>query len=494
MPRIRKRDWPIVVYKFAVTDATIPQSMWNVAKTMNSAWCQLAIVHRWLRETQPEDENEKKAHWELFDPLAKQIVDALGLNWECGPEVIDRFRTACTNARRNPKTGWPKPHAMDSICIPHRYTGGGSPLISLTSMRSKRFGLDVLSTGCNAGHFGIDNDRIAFRSVVHRVIPQCGIAKKVCWCGRKDVFGWRWHVTVTVELQQHERTNTGKSVGIDLGWRKQLDGIRVAVFADSDGRFAELVMPLDCSTRDSRRSNERTGHSSPLSWSELRELQSDLSQSVEDAKRDTRSMLENIPAGFDRMREGGLLKLLKDERAPVCVRNRLAVFAGRYQHLLRLYTRASQRIVGRRRWLYQNFAAWIAKNYDRVSIEGDLDIKAMIEESNKPHALNAADRYHQYAATGELKAEIIKACKKYGATIVRSDAAHSTATCCVCGSEVSTGPEIVLCCRNGHKIDQDVNASVNLLSQTEGGFVQNALLRVFETPGRWVMHDLARDY
>jgi transposase len=181
------------------------------------------------------------------------------------------------------------------------------------------------------------------------------------------------------------------------------------------------------------------------------------------------------------MRQGGLVRLLRAlEAAGIAEQSQEQIkeWLALNDKLRRRKTALDTRLLNRRRWVYGNIASWIANRYDVLVWEGGLNIKRMIESSDKAHALKLADRYHQLAATSELRLQIKNTASKSGMNILDGVTAFSSSTCHVCGAQVQKADEFQLRCGNGHSFDRDVNGARNLLGQYvtdvegEGGDVE----------------------
>lgn len=529
MARKRKRTWPQRVYRYAVTSAEIPQQMWDQAKAMQRLWNDLADEHRFVRQSivitdAPDDAGKKKRktknaecapgdtpederieRWEMFNRRAVELVEESGLNWECGPDVLDRFTKACVAAAKTPERGWPHPGSL-KVSIPHRFTGGGAAVATLHSRMAKRVRFDAPLSFENrgrfsqdrriiTGRFGLDNDAaIEFVATVHTPIPPEAIVKSVRWVGRETkAFGWRWWLVITVEEPPREpRVPTGKRVAIDVGWRKRGDALRVAYFADSDGRHGEILLPLDFSNRECRKFNERLkpGHfAMPRNHDDLRVLACDRSCRLDECKRDIEELVSGVP-NWDRLGRRGLIKLLNDDAmerenrpiTPDAAKARIEAWLEWDRPRFRVETASRERFANRRMKLYEAIAADFTTRYDEIVVE-DLGIKQMAEDASKDAALKAADCYRQIAAPGEFVAQLQRAGRKRGAVVTKKTAVGSTATCCLCGGKIETGPTLELTCINGHKLDQDHNAAKNLLSQTWGVPAQKGDLRTGGSAG-----------
>jgi hypothetical protein len=492
MARERKRpDWPQIVYKYHVQTAVIPQAMWDTARKMQDLWCRLAELHKAARlkindETTPD---QKKALWLEYEDQVDALESSAGLNWECGPEVVDRFKSACRRAISQKDGGWPKVGGLKTICIPHRYTGGGVSVQSIAGSASKRFNLSHSDTGLVAGTFGLgDDESIRFDAVVHRPIPSQAFVKRVRWCGKRSVFGWRWSISITVEVPPVERLRqTGMSVGIDLGWRKVASGVRVAYAVASNGESWDMVVPLSRTTRSIRKHNERfPDQRIPTSYQELRDLQETISRAKDAVKAAVADLLETKPPGWERMGVRGLRRMLHEDYGDA-VHEVLRTWSERHHSMTKRFVSATEQFVEKRRWLFRNWASDIANKYDKIVIEGGLSVKDMVEAASEQPgdtAINKSLRYHQIAATSELMMFIKQAAAKHGAVIVNGDTSGTTSICTTCGCSIEKTSSQVLTCDNGHVIDRDKNSCLNLLSQIERPEVWKERLRVFNASRR----------
>src|SRR5579875_3451488 len=100
MRKCKEPERPIRPYHFwAKPIGSLPQSLWDIARGMQTLWNQLVAVREELyAEAQRA---ELKFSWEEFNRQAADLVRKSGLNWEAGPEVLDRFRDATRAAGRN---------------------------------------------------------------------------------------------------------------------------------------------------------------------------------------------------------------------------------------------------------------------------------------------------------------------------------------------------------------------------------------------------------
>lgn len=133
---MRKRNRPeyrVRSYRYWARPLTgLPDTFWQLAHKMQETWN--SLVEAWEKSSQlaPTLANdEQKVVWAAHRETCRRIILQSGLNWECGPAVLERFETACRMADRGER-GQPKcQHEIRSVMIPHCYTSGGIPAAGL---------------------------------------------------------------------------------------------------------------------------------------------------------------------------------------------------------------------------------------------------------------------------------------------------------------------------------------------------------------------------
>jgi transposase len=121
----------------------------------------------------------------------------------------------------------------------------------------------------------------------------------------------------------------------------------------------------------------------------------------------------------------------------------------------------SERLIGRRRWIYRNFAVRLCRNYGTLILK-KIPIQKLNRSSN---AMHSAGRYQSWASPTELSSFIRHAALSTGTLIKEAESAFSTTTCADCGAQATQTGNVILNCPAGHSWDQDQNAARNLLSQ-----------------------------
>jgi hypothetical protein len=420
--------------------------------------------------------DEQKAVWATHRETCRRIVAESGLNWECGPAILERFETACRMAARGER-GWPKrQNEIRSVMIPHCYNNGATRVAALFR-KSHRLVLQPIPLEAYAnsrretvrrrltrGTFGFAGGSIDFETIFHRPIPDAAFIKRCAWTGKHHpIKGWRWFITVTVEEPPAPAHKSGKTVAIEIGWRVFGDAIRVAITVDEDDCVQELRLPLD-----GARSHERR-HNIPSGWRDLPVIDSEIALLLEEAKRELRSLRApesccDAISHLTPMREGGLVRLVRQLNENGAWPEASAVLRKwklQNDRLRSIRACLSERLIGRRRWLYRNFAARMCRTYRRLILK-KLSIHRL---SQSVDVLDVAGRYRRFASPAELSLFLRQAAMSRGTTIMEAESAFSTTTCAKCGAQASQTGNLILTCATGHSWDQDENAARNLLSQ-----------------------------
>lgn len=268
---------------------------------------------------------------------------------------------------------------------------------------------------------------------------------------------------MTVEEPPAPVRTSEKAAAIEFGWRVLGDAIRVAMVVDQDGLIQEFRLSLD-----GARSHERR-HNMPSGWRDLAGIDSQIANLVEVTKANLRTLSapDNVcsPSMSDlmSMREGGLIRLLHcweggawPEACEILRKWKL-----QNDRLRSIRASLSERLTGRRRWLYRNFAAQLCRNYGKLILK-----KIPIQKLGRsPDALHSAGRYRVWASPAELSLYIRHAAVSTGTVIMEAESAFSTTTCAECGAHATQTGNLILSCPDGHSWDQDQNAARNLLSQ-----------------------------
>ena len=495
---MRKRKNPnnaIHCYKFYCwpkdyNSDLLPDRIYGAAKRQQSLWNAL-VAEQERRYQQWKDVHEPKpdpkigeiantypkpdrGYWDDFDRWARQAVAGSGLNWEMGPEVLDRYYSVYRRLRQG--GGIPRlKRRLDHFALAHRYTGGGTSLHKLESTRQKRFRIafpnaetyvdnsrDRRRERLTSAWFGIDDEQIGLNVIVHRAIPADAIVKRVALTGLKQSPAMRWQFSIvfTVEEEPQEPTEASKErVGIDVGWRKIGDRLRVAVAYDG-AKHEELYIPLAYHAKG-------LGEVSLERKRAVQHMKDTLLERAKSALREKLPALGiELPREFTRMRNAGLIRLMNEWQS-AGVRHGAATLLQEWKQdndrLTRKALMIDNRMKARREHEYRNFASRLARNYQLIRVE-KLDLKNMSRRENVKgeYVLEAAAENRNYAACGELLAAIRNAAK---GRVEEVHSSYTTSICAKCGEPFEAGEALQGRCTAGHVRDQDWNAAENIFGK-----------------------------
>lgn len=486
--RERKRDWPVIAYKFwARPIGDLPEEFWNVAHRMNDLWNTLIDNRTLAREKSGavEDKEKQKEIWNSFwNDVGKYVRDS-DLSWELKGEILDRFTTASGRAIKE-HLELKRHYGLHRVTLPHRFTGGGIPIARIFKFDSTAKRLKIRPVPAHAYHnnarartrqrltrglYGLgDSAKIEFETILHRRIPQGAVLKKSYWVGQfnrslPESKRWTWSLQLLCEVPTSEyvRERAGgddrPSCGLDLGWRIMSHGeyLRIGMIVDSLGCAIELRLPLGM-----QRKRDQNKRDWIASLHDLIALDSKIGKEVDAAKAKATEMLADRPPGFDKMRQSGLRKLLRESTHQGLIET-LSEWDERDRKLGRIRAVVWGKMRRRKTWLYQNFAAWLVSTYGTVILEGNVSLKE-ISMRSEPGALKNAAKYRQWAGLGELRIAIKNAAKKYGCEVIEAESFNTTRRCFICSAEhKGDKAKLYLECSKGHRWDQDINAARNLL-------------------------------
>ena len=278
----------------------------------------------------------------------------------------------------------------------------------------------------------------------------------------------RYGLRVSMDAESWDKSDwaTEGEVGIDIGWRIVPDGLRVAYWVGGDGRAGELILPNEDIAR----------------WDEVEKTQSERKRSFNDMRTKLAAWIElhfgdvEFPDWFivwtehlDKWLSPGRLGQL----AAYWKSNRFAGDVGiagaiegwrrwdaeRWLH----EARTGERAINWRNEQYQQFAAFLRRNYATAFIE-DTDWRALQDlpqpEEKQPEP--GSRNYRTIASPGILTEAIRQNMRK----TTERKAEKSTMVHHDCGQLSGQKDRASLwhVCQNcGEKFDQDRNAALNLL-------------------------------
>lgn len=260
-----------------------------------------------------------------------------------------------------------------------------------------------------------------------------------------------------------------RSVGIDIGWRKRGEDLRVAYWADDSGH-SEFILPARVKAAIQKCDNLRS-----IRDEHFNTIIERLSEFRQEAQL-PESLKEQTQAIQHWERKGRLVCLIrawKEQRfaGDEEIMEHLAAWLVKENHLYDWESNQRDQALLNRRELYRIFASSLRK-YDRVIIE-DFDLRAFAQQ---PHVETGEEMLEgnarTLAACSVLRGCIENFCKRERIEIVKAPAELTTKRCHACGSIEQWDQRAKLehvCGACGLKWDQDYNAAVNLLKYDDWG-------------------------
>lgn len=289
--------------------------------------------------------------------------------------------------------------------------------------------------------------------------------------GTKEV--WEFQLVLVGEdgvFDRPDRAGTG-TVGIDVGWRKYSDRLRVAVWAASDGSEGELSLPAWW-INESRRVDRIKSHRSLL----LNEAKSSAKERIKE--------LAGIPEWLEEAGKAMHQWKAAARLASLCLRWReaqdpslltekagealaeLEAWRQRDKHLLEYEANLRAQLQGSRRDLYRRFAAHMSRIYAKAAIE-KLDLRIFHKRAPVEDGVTKADDAKTAYARDACLSALVAALKERMREVELLNPKNTTKKCHACGQvdEAWTDHARVdhECLACGLLWDQDVNAARNLL-------------------------------
>lgn len=333
---------------------------------------------------------------------------------------------------------------------------------------------------------------VSWPLILDRPFPDGAVIKEVHITRRRR--GPRrddWSVSFSLAVPEPEMTHDGQACGIDIGWRRRNDGIRVATIVNQAGEREFVTCPErivsgfrhvdDLKAQRDQRVNDIVKTLRQLPWAQAPTVLRDAAVPIRTLPRVSARLLVRLVALWCEMPwERPTLDRLRD----VLARD-LADWRESAGLSLRL-TRA-------RRDHYRCEAKRIADRYGLIGLE-KLSIATMSAAEDNPTP-EPSRFYRRVAAPGDFIAALRWAAKKAGAR-VHEHGGKSTWICAECGAEHAPADPaalIVTCPHCSAAWDQDVNAARNLLAAAlasapvtqEDGAALAPVLPTASAGGRW---------
>lgn len=514
MPRKSNRpDWPQMNFAYWCEPiGEPPQVLFDKARQMDEFWNVLVACHdRFLERRDGKRGAERTAAYkEEWHPLVawleEHIAKKLGLGDKERQLILDRFDQTVSLAYKEPDAEMPSfKYGLKKINIPWCDRNGGKPVEFFIGDNPRR-AVQLRTFGETRGSFRVSvyhqNDSEEWEPIntyiplvvnCHRPLPAGALVKRVMLTGKLvRPFGWEWKLVFSIQRPPCEVEPTaGAVVGVDLGYRVLEDRVRFGMLYDGAKHY-ELALPLNLVSQRAARAGK--------TWDvrDVWEMESRLGLLVEACKE---ALLKvdraHWPAkarasmsGIDKMRERGLFRLRRVLSRAGIAEPALEAFALEYDAIFRKVRFLETQMRATRNQLYRNLAIGLARSCAVIAWEGDLSLKELAEnpgkkkgrrkakaiETGEQQQLTTDDRIEKmaqkwrgYVGLSYLRRFLREAAAKTAVDLQGYEAAGTTNTCSICGGAISTGPDLILTCANGHRRDQDGNAARVLFSRVPAG-------------------------
>lgn len=291
--------------------------------------------------------------------------------------------------------------------------------------------------------------------------------------GRRE----RWEVQFILEMRLGAPSCGSGVVGVDLGWRRIGEELRVCAFADEQGRTGEL-----------RLSARLIGGYRRVE--SLRKIRDDMRNHALALVVGLRGEAD-VPPWFKKATEHAHA-WCNPKRIPMLLRDWQVTESGeawpmgalafawlsywleRDRHLWQWESDQSRKNQNCKRKVYENFASSLAKQYETIVLE-ELDLRVFAIKPSKDALVGPDGRkesqqeekaraWRHLAGTYQLRLALENAALVRGGSVCRVPAVNTTRTCSVCGLVVRRdfGGSVAWTCDCGVVHDQDKNAGTNL--------------------------------
>jgi Putative transposase DNA-binding domain len=308
------------------------------------------------------------------------------------------------------------------------------------------------------------------RVTVHRFLGGARTAN--VRSGRRE----RWEVQFMLVIPLGAPSVGTGIVGVDLGWRRIGDELRVCAFADEDNKTGELRMT------DHMIGGYRRVDTLRSTRDEMRERALAIVRAVRDVPGSPEWYREVTLAAHAWRNPRRIPMLLRDWAAARFAGDEeaftwLSYWLERDRHLWQWESDQRHKNNEAKKKLFEQFAANLAKKYETVVME-EFDLRTFATRPKKDAILDPEGRkesrqqeharaWRHLAGTYQLRLAIENAFLVRGGSACRVPAQDTTRTCSACGLIVRRdfGSSIAWTCDCGVVHDQDRNAGTNLCAR-----------------------------
>jgi Putative transposase DNA-binding domain len=338
---------------------------------------------------------------------------------------------------------------------------------------------------------GSDNSKAVFRFAVlqHRPFPPNSHLKE--W---KLIYqdGKLW-LNLVVELQRPVPQSTEWTAGLEIGWRRTKEGIRMATLYEPVTKTVrEVTLDLEQSPKGVEARVPFRIDLGPTRWEKRNVLRlfpdwkpgDGIPNAVEtrtalaarrDYLKDTAKILlrkhlgERTPAWLVKAGSQGLQKVRQEFLDDPVVQEIVEEWTKKNRQIAELvawyFERTTRRIHEGHALVAHDICRYLKeKSIGRLVVESKFLAKVSQQHDNEdPESLKRSQKYRQFAASAEFVSVLKNTAVKYGIAVEEHENVNLTRTCHYCDYlNLATEKEKLNCEGCGREIQQDHNAAINL--------------------------------
>lgn len=306
--------------------------------------------------------------------------------------------------------------------------------------------------------------------VMHRPIPFQSTIRSASVVREKYGNRFRYKLIIVTCLPQFVDSTADKgAVGVDLGWRRASNGIRVAYWCDAEGQTGKLTLPNDIIARF-----EKVNSLKSIRGRHFNNAKAVLAAWLRDKptpewlKEETKFLFKwNSPGKFKKLLFAWHQNRFPEDREMVAF---IEEYLKRDLHLWQWEFNLRDKVQRRRRELYRIFAAELVKKYSIVILE-KFDLRRVERKSEDEYGTRGAlpaSHNRTIASVSILRNVINTTFSHEGKYILQVEPNYTTVKCHKCGhvEKFDSKRQIYhTCSACGILWDQDYNAAVNILNK-----------------------------
>lgn len=303
--------------------------------------------------------------------------------------------------------------------------------------------------------------------LLHRPLPDGSRIKWVKLIRRLVADRERWALQITVDVAQVPAKPAGSACGIDLGWRKVPEGLRVAQVVSDDGAERELVVPQEILSR-----LEHADHIRSIRDTAWNTIKAKVLAYFRANKATVPVALRERAQTLAQWRRFAKLVALwrgwERHEGDTAIVDALRSWFHQDRHLWWWEAFERRGAINARTKLFEQWALEIANQHERVVFE-DVDLSALARvEPDPDERMPQKTRAQRFAAAaGALRLQVVTTCRRDGVRVIEVETAHTTSDCHACGHRCVWDRRELRnqCPACQAEWDQDANAAANILAR-----------------------------